>query len=201
VDPNVKNGVALDEKGQLRYYINGVIQPGSGVVKLTDELGLTYYIYVRTSTGVVVTGNYWPTVRNGYLSDATFDWGPDGKYYPASEEEPEDPVDPPVEPDEPVDPPVDPDEPEDPVEPDEPDEPAVKNGIYLEGEYYYYYIDGVMQKNTGVHKLVDEEGNTYYIYVRTNGNLATGKYWPTHRHGLLEDKPYDWGEDGRYYPG
>jgi len=201
VDPNVKNGVALDEKGQLRYYINGVIQPGSGVVKLTDELGLTYYIYVRTSTGVVVTGTYWPTVRNGYLSDATYDWGPDGKYYPASEEEPEDPVDPPVEPDEPVDPPVDPDEPEDPVEPDEPDEPAVKNGIYLEGEYYYYYIDGVMQKNTGVHKLVDEEGNTYYIYVRTNGNLATGKYWPTHRHGLLEDKPYDWGEDGRYYPG
>jgi hypothetical protein len=189
-DPNVKNGVVLDADGKLRYYVNGQRYNGYGIVKLTDDLGLTYYIYIRSSTGCLVTGTYWPTHTNGYLSDATYDWGPDGKYYPASE-----PVDPPVEPDEPdvPTPPVDPEEP--PVDPD------VKNGIYKEGNNYYYYINDVKQAGIGVQKLVDEDGKTFYIYVRSSGVLATGQYWPTIRNGLLEDKPYNWGTDGRYYPG
>ncbi len=190
VDPDLKNGIVRDADGNLRYYVNGVQYPGNGILKLVDEMGLTYYIYIRSSNGCVVTGVYWPTIRNGYLTNATYDWGPDGKYYPASE--PSNPDVPPVDPDVP---PVDPD-----VPPVEPDEPEVKNGIYKEGDSYYYYINGVKQKNTGVHQLVDEEGKTFYIYVRTNGNLATGKYWPTNRNGLLEDKPYEWGTDGRYYP-
>ena len=58
-----------------------------------------------------------------------------------------------------------------------------------------------MQKgDTGVVKLTDEEGKTFYIYVCTNGNLATGKYWPTYRNDLLPRGEYDWGTDGRYYP-
>jgi hypothetical protein len=83
------------------------------------------------------------------------------------------------------------------VDPDEP----VKNGIYLENGKYYYYVDGVLQKGqVGVVKLTDEEGKTFYIYVCTNGNLATGKYWPTYRNDLLARGEYDWGTDGRYYP-
>ena len=77
----------------------------------------------------------------------------------------------------------------------------MKNGIYQEGSYYYYYINGVKQYDIGVQKLVDEEGNTYYIYVRSNGRLATGRYWPTRHNDLLEYKAYEWGTDGKYYPG
>ena len=66
---------------------------------------------------------------------------------------------------------------------------------------YYYYVNGEMQKGkTGVVKLEDEEGKTFYIYVCTSGNLATGKYWPTYRNDLLARGEYDWGTDGRYYP-
>ena len=181
VQPDVKNGVIRDEDGKLRYYVNGSLYSGYGIIELTDELGLTYYIYVRSSTRTVVTGTYWPSHRNGYLTNASYDWGEDGRYYPTS-------ITP--DPEEPEQPPVDPDEPQ----------PELKNGIYLEGSNYYFYIDGVKQKNTGIHQLVDEEGKIYYIYVRTNGNLATGKYWPTHRNGYLENKTYDWGADGKYYP-
>jgi hypothetical protein len=53
----------------------------------------------------------------------------------------------------------------------------------------------------GIHRdPTDEEGKTFYIYVCTYGNLATGKYWPTHRNDLLPRGEYDWGADGRYYP-
>ncbi len=207
VDPNVKNGVVRDEDGNLRYYVNGKQYEGYGVIKLTDELGLTYYIYVRSSTGCVVTGIYWPTSRNGYLEDATYDWGPDGKYYPPSEEEPEDPVDPPVEPEQPVDPPVEPEEPVDPpVEPEQPEQPVdpnVKNGVVRDEDgNLRYYVNGKLYEGCGVIQLTDEQGLTYYIYVRSsNSCVVTGVYWPSIRNGYLEDKPYDWGTDGRYYPG
>jgi hypothetical protein len=174
--PDVKNGVVRDENGKLYYYVNGVRQTGCGVVQLTDELGLTYYIYVRTSNDQVVTGTYWPTVCNGYLTPASYDWGTDGRYYPASQ---------------PTDPEPDP-EPE--------PEPELKNGIFKEGDHYYYYVNGVKKNGGGVYQLVDEEGKTFYIYVRSNGQLATGRYWPTNHNGLLEYKAYDWGTDGRYYP-
>ena len=169
--PAVKDGVLTDEDGVIRYYINGVRQSGIGVVKLTDENGLVYYIYVR-SNGRLATGVYWPTQCNDLLSRGSYDWGTDGKYYPPT------------------------------VEPEDPDQPApeVKNGIYLENGKYYYYVDGVMQKNIGVVKLTDEEGKIFYINVCTYGNLATGKYWPTLRNDLLPRGEYDWGTDGRYYP-
>lgn len=172
--PAVKNGVLRDADGTLRYYINGVRQSGSGVVKLTDEAGITYYIYVR-SNAQLATGVYWPTKRNDLLTSGGYDWGTDGKYYPAV---------------------VTPD----PEEPEQPEEPTVKNGIYTEGGKYYYYVNDVKQRNIGVVKLEDEEGRTFYIYVRTSGELATGVYWPTNRNDLLPRGPYDWGTDGRYYP-
>ena len=49
-------------------------------------------------------------------------------------------------------------------------------------------------------KFVDEEGKTYYIYSRTGGKLATGKYWPTKTNDLLPYAGYDFGTDGKYYP-
>ena len=65
----------------------------------------------------------------------------------------------------------------------------------------YYYVDGEKQTGSGVVALANEEGKIFYIYVRTtNGQLATGKYWPSILNGLLVAREYDWGEDGRYYP-
>ncbi len=64
----------------------------------------------------------------------------------------------------------------------------------------YYYIDGEIAYGAGVVELTDEAGETFYIYVRSNGKLATGNYWPTNTNGLLENRGYDWGVDGRYYP-
>lgn len=64
----------------------------------------------------------------------------------------------------------------------------------------YYYKGGVKQVGAGVVELTDDAGDTFYIYVKSNGELATGTYWPTTRNDLLDRGAYDWGTDGRYYP-
>lgn len=64
----------------------------------------------------------------------------------------------------------------------------------------YYYEDGQRMYSAGVLEMTDDEGETFYIYVRSNGQLATGTYWPTNRNGLLDSGAYDWGTDGKYYP-
>ncbi len=73
------------------------------------------------------------------------------------------------------------------------------NGIVEKDGEYYYYVDGVKQAGAGVVKMSDENG-TFYIYVTSDGTLATGKYWPTNLNGLLDSGCYDWGTDGKYYP-
>ncbi len=170
--PELKNGI-YRENGKYRYYKDGKVDWSAGVVKLLDETGREFYIYVSSSTGYLATGVYWPTYTNGLLAPGAYDFGTDGRYYP--------PV---VNPDEPT-----------------PEEPEVKNGIYYENGQYRYYKNGVVDYAAGLVKLTDEEGKDYYIYVRSStGYLATGVYWPTHTNGLLPAKNYDFGTNGRYYP-
>lgn len=177
--PALKNGI-YKEGDNYYYYVDGVTDPTMGVVKLADADGRTFYIYVRSSTGTLATGVYWPTTRNGLLPMGAYDFGTDGRYYPAV-----------VTPD--------PEEPETPVEPEEPDE--VKDGIYEENGKFYYYENGVCDPTAGLVKLTDEEGKTFYIYVRSStGAMVTGRYWPTVTNDLLAPGWYDFGEDGRYYP-
>jgi uncharacterized repeat protein (TIGR02543 family) len=73
------------------------------------------------------------------------------------------------------------------------------DGIVEKDGKYYYYVDGVKQAGAGVIEMSDESG-TFYIYVTSDGTLATGKYWPTNLNGLLKSGCYDWGTDGKYYP-
>ncbi len=175
--PDLLNGI-VEKNGNYYYYQNGILRSGAGVVKLTDDDGKEFYIYVR-SNGQLATGNYWPTTTNGYLEQAVYDFGTDGKYYPPVEEDPDTPV----------------------VDPDEPDVPELKNGIYEENGKYYYYKDGVIDYTAGVVKLTDASGRDFYIYVRSStGCLATGVYWPTTTNGYLANGAYDFGTDGRYYP-
>ena len=81
-----------------------------------------------------------------------------------------------------------------------PIDPTVYHGIVDIDGVLYYYQNGVKQSGKGVVELVDENGETFYIYVRSNGQLATGIYWPTTRNGYLPSGAYNWGEDGKYYP-
>lgn len=159
IDPTVYHGI-VDIDGTLYYYQNGIKQSGAGVVKLTDENGETFYIYVK-SNGQLATGVYWPTTRNDLLEAGPYNWGDDGRYYPDAE--------------------------------------PVQEIREADGNYYYY-VNGILTKGTGVVEMTDESGETFYIYVRSNGQLATGIYWPTTRNDLLERGAYDWGTDGRYYP-
>lgn len=68
-----------------------------------------------------------------------------------------------------------------------------KNGVYQEGGNWYYYVDGtktysgLVNVNTVWH-FEDGTEQTFQanIYVRSNGQLATGKYWVTNTNGLRD---------------
>ncbi len=185
--PELKNGIYY-ENGKYRYYKDGKVDWSAGVVKLLDETGREFYIYVRSSTGTLATGVYWPSNTNGLLSPGSYDFGTDGRYYaPIVNPEPEQPEEP--------------ETPDTPDTPEEPEKPEVKNGIYYENGQYRYYKDGVNDWAAGLVKLTDENGKDFYIYVRSStGTLATGVYWPSITNGLLPTKGYDFGTNGRYYP-
>ena len=122
------------------------------------------------SNGNLAIGNYWITETNGLLDKKMYTFNEEGKYYVP------------------------------PVIPDEPEKPEVKDGVINENGVLRYYINGVRQSGNGVVKLIDEAGITCYIYVRSNGQVATGVYWPTTRNDLLPRGGYNWGDNGRYYP-
>ena len=173
--PAVKNGV-VEENGVLYYYQNDARLYCGGVIKLADGS----YIYVR-SNAQLATGRYWVTNTNGLMSQGMHNFDDSGIM-----------LDPPVEK------PVDPEIPENPDTPDQPEEPEVLNGVVKQGGKLYYYVDGHITY-MGLMKLQDENGATYYIYVRSNGELAIGEYWPTRHNDLLPYKGYVFDENGRLY--
>lgn len=179
--PEVKEGI-IEENGILYYYENGTRAYAKGLVKLQDEEGNDFYIYVR-SNGQLAIGSYWVTNDNGLLPQQMYNFGEDGKMLNPPVTEPEDP-----------------DTPDQPDTPVVPEPPVVKHGIVEENGVLYYYENGTRAYAKGVVKLVDEAGVTYYIYVRSNAQLALGNYWTTNHNGLLAEKMYNFGTDGRYYP-
>ena len=81
---------------------------------------------------------------------------------------------------------------------DEDGKMEIKNGIYREKlgdgkEYLFYYVDNVRQINTGLVQLDDGS----YIYVRSGANLAIGDYYVTKTNGLLPNRVYTFGDDGK----
>ena len=77
--PEVKNGV-VDVNGTLYYYDNGTLGYAYGVIKLTDENGADYLIYVRTA-GNLAIGKYWVTNGNGYLKEGMYTFDENGRLY------------------------------------------------------------------------------------------------------------------------
>ena len=181
-EPEVKNGI-VSVNGILYYYNNDAIQYCAGLVQLEDGA----YIYVR-SNGQLAIGKYWVTNHNNLLPAQEYVFGADGKLF-LETEKPDDGEDP-----------TEPETPTEPSEPDTPVEPEVKNGIVEVGGKLYYYENDVIQYGAGVVEMTDETGETFYIYVRSNGQLATGSYWPTTTNGLIPgNRSYNWGTDGRLY--
>ncbi len=66
-------------------------------------------------------------------------------------------------------------------------------GIVEENDALYYYVDGQIAAGAGLVELDDGS----IIYVRSNGQLATGEYWPTTLNGVLPAGKYTFGEDGK----
>lgn len=186
-NPEVLDGI-VEKNGALFYYKDGQVAYCAGLVKLVDEDGVEFYIYVR-SNGRLAIGKYWVTNNNGLLSQQEYVFDANGRYYPPVTEEPDE-----TDPSEPSAP----TEPEEPT-PSEPSEPEVLNGIVDVNGTLYYYKDGNIAYGAGLLKLTDDAGVDFYIYVRSNGQLATGKYWPTTTNGLLPTGMYDFGTNGRYY--
>lgn len=68
---------------------------------------------------------------------------------------------------------------------------TAKNGIHEIDGALYYFVNNHIQYNAGLMELSDG-----YIYVRSNGMLATGKYWVSNTNGVLDSGFYEFGEDG-----
>ena len=68
---------------------------------------------------------------------------------------------------------------------------APKQGIHEVDGQLYYFVFGQIQYNAGLIQVGDN-----WIYVRSNGALATGKYWITNTNGHLDQGMYEFGEDG-----
>ncbi len=75
---------------------------------------------------------------------------------------------------------------------DEPEVPAVKNGIVNVNGVLGYYVDDVKQYGTGI-----VEWNGGYYYVRSNGNIVTGKYYVSNGNGLMPEGKYEFDENGK----
>lgn len=83
----------------------------------------------------------------------------------------------------------------------------VKNGIYEEDGKLFYYVDGMKNyagliQFSGDLNKVDgtvEKGvyKNAYLYVRTSGELAEGRYWITKNNGLKDSKNYEFDSYGR----
>ena len=68
----------------------------------------------------------------------------------------------------------------------------LKNGIVAENDSLYYYKDGV-RYYAG---LIEIDGS--YYYVRTSGEVVHGcNYWITKTNGLMPEKSYTFGADGK----
>ena len=67
----------------------------------------------------------------------------------------------------------------------------IKNGIVNENGVLYYYVSNQIQYNAG---LMEVDGG--WIYVRSDGSLATGEYWITNTNGMMEAGHYVFDENG-----
>ena len=79
---------------------------------------------------------------------------------------------------------------------------AQMNGIYLENGSLFFYENNQIKCNAGLiqYSGTSSEGVVYdnaWIYVRSNGQLATGTYWITNTNGAMASGKYEFDTDGK----
>jgi hypothetical protein len=109
------------------------------------------YIYVR-SNAQLATGVYWVTNHNGFMGQGMYTFDDSGIM---------------------LDPPT-----ENPEQPEDPEDPVVLDGVVDVGGTLYYYENGKVGYAAGLVQLVDEQGVSYFIYVRRDGP----GHWPVLGH-------------------
>ena len=163
--------VTPDEPGTVKNGIysedGGLYYYVNGVRNYAGLIAIDGNYYYVRTSGQLATGRYWITKTNDVLPEASYIFGSDGKMI------------------------IDQNVPNPDTTPT-PDEPGeIKNGIVAENGGLFYYVDGV-REYAG---LIQIDGD--YYYVRTNGQLATGRYWITKTNGLLPEASYKFGSDGK----
>ncbi len=171
----------FDETGALREDLNGMFDyEGKTYLaengRVLEEPGLVmidgYYYYFNSSGAAVKGRNYWITKTNNLLPQGQYYFDESGKMTNPPAVDPQPPV---VDPQPPV------------TEPEAP-----KDGIVEENGKLYYYKNGVLKYGVG---LIFLDG--YYYYVRSNAQLAIGKYWVTNTNGLMDQGMHNFGPDGK----
>ena len=156
----VLSGVyTFGEDGKLCKY-DGITEMADGTLRYYEDAQLMLgaglvkvgdnYIYVRSDGTLPVGTTYWVANVNDYdLAAGMYEFDANG-YLIIPEADP------------------------------------VKNGIYFEEGAWYYYVNGMKAYNAGLisgtFTWIDGDTKTEataVIYVRSNGTLATGKYWIT----------------------
>ena len=170
-EPALKQGLVIDEDGEIRYYVDGV----ATYAGLVQDAEGNYY-YINSTKKAVKNCKYGisEAKANGLLPAGTYEFGADGKM---------------------IDPP-DQEETPDPSEPTEPEVPAVKQGLVTDGDgEIRYYVDGVA---TYAGLVQDEDGNYYYINSTKkavkNCDYTIGE---AKANGLLPAGKYQFGPDGK----
>ena len=136
-----------------RHYIGGRLTPGLGLVDLvTAATGEVRYFYVDSDGQLILDAEYYIGANNFGLAKGIYYFDAEGFL----------------------------------VMP----EPEVgKNGFYFEDGAWFYYVDGakaycaglICTTGTNWYETADAEGveNQGWVYVKSNGALATGEYYVT----------------------
>ena len=161
------DGITDMGDGTKRYYEDAQLMQGLGLTKVGDD-----YIYVRSNGELVVDKEYWVPSNSYGIPEGLYEFDENGFMII-------------------------------------PEPEVLKNGVYSEDGKWIYYVDGARQYNAGLMILpkgtswYDAEGNVVktadgasYVYVRSNGQLATGTYWITNTNGAMATGKYEFDQYG-----
>ena len=146
----LKNGIYVDENGDIRYYVNDILSSG-----LAQDADGNYYYISGSTMKAVKNCKYYVSKTNGLLPERTYTFGEDGKM-------------------------------------------IIKNGIVIEANGdIRYYVNDILSSGLAQ----DADGNYYYISGSTMKAVKNCKYYVSKTNNLLPAGTYTFGADGKMIVG